>query len=207
MVLLPQSNLNAPLPNQPRPPWYLPVPSLCPCWTVSSPRAEMVATFPTLYRAWSGVSTQEIMSEKQAWAKAFPDLGTEARVSSQTFPLPQVGGSRGPDFNAELHLLPGVWLWEAPSSTRNSRGRQQCGANEIRQPRCVLRTRYVPWDTQGTLAVSLNPYPQPLVQQSLTPASTENIALLTAFANTRGMQRGPEDTGHSGGWALEDPHE
>lgn len=52
------------------------------------------------------------------------------------------------------------------------------------QPRCVLSTCYVPSGSQGTLAVSVNLYPPPPVQQSLTPASTENIALLTAFANT-----------------------
>lgn len=40
------------------------------------------------------------------------------------------------------------------------------------------------------LAVGRGPLPLS-AQKSLTPASTENIALLTAFANTREVQRAP----------------
>ena len=37
------------------------------------------------FRVWSKASTQEIMSEKQAWIKTFSDLGTNTRVEGVRF--------------------------------------------------------------------------------------------------------------------------
>lgn len=63
------------------------------CWTLSCPGAGKVVTLLTPSRTRHQAGAQAIMNEKQIWASTFPDGGTDAPGSPQTFPPSQVGGS------------------------------------------------------------------------------------------------------------------